>query len=292
MSPEPQNPVPSPDPWAAVSALGTRRFRVGLAAGLALGLIVHGAAAGHGFQLSGWLQLKAFAATVQRDVRDQLKNTFDIEVDEPPEPEPEPEPPPPEPEAEAPEPAPLPELPRDQAPPPDAPEPPPAAAEAGKVLTAEPDPNEPLDLTGDVGFVTGSGDRYVGGVTAPKGESKKPVYDRGARPDGVVGGTGKTPAPVYKGPDLSRPANFKGTFNNCGFPPEADVEQINYMRVPILVSINPDGTPSKVTTLKEVGFGFGQRAQRCAMSKRYEVALDRAGKPIPSTVQISVTFTR
>jgi hypothetical protein len=70
------------------------------------------------------------------------------------------------------------------------------------------------------------------------------------------------------------------------------VEQINYMRVPILVSVSADGTASKVTALKEVGFGFGQRAQRCAMVARYEAALDKAGKPVPSTVQISITFTR
>src|SRR5690606_14292640 len=138
------------------------------------------------------------------------------------------------------------------------------AAEAGKVLTAEPDPNEPLDLTGDVGFLTGSGERYVGGVTAAQGRSKKAVYDQKARPDGVLGGKGKQPVKVTPKKDLSRPPMVldKAALTRCPFPPEADVEQINYMRVPTVVTIGADGKPQSVAILNDPGYGFGRNARR------------------------------
>ena len=277
----------APDPLAAVLALGRGTHLVGLAVGLAVGLIVHGAAAGHGYQLSGWLEVKAFAADVRRNVADKLKRKIDVDLErEEREPEPEPEPEPVE------EPEPPPKPPDAPKPPPDAPPPPPAAAEAAKVLTAEPDPDEPLDLT-DTTFVSGSGERYVGGITASTGKSKRAVYDQNARPDGEVGGTGKKPAPVYQGPDLSAPIQVNvSALTNCGFPPEADVEQINFMKVPITLVVGPDGRAQSVTILEDVGHGFGRRAKRCAMRAKHRPAADRSGKPITSTIRVNVRFTR
>src|SRR5690606_37250202 len=168
---------------------------------------------------------------------------------------------------------------------PDAPiAPPPPAAQAGKVLTAEPEPEEPLDLTGNT-FVTGTGDRYVGGVTASTGTGKKPTYDRRASPQGVEGGRGTTPAPAYRGPDVSRQARYTGgRLRNCGFPPEADVAQINQMKIVIVVTVGPDGKPTAVSALNDPGYGFVSRARRCALADRFEPALSRTGKPIASTV--------
>ncbi len=99
--------------------------------------------------------------------------------------------------------------------------PPPAPAEAGKVLTADPDPDAPVDLTGE-GFVTGEGE-FKGGITANTGTAQKAVRDLSAKPGGVPGGTGAAPAPATRAPeqDQSRAASPVGTsWSDCGFPAE------------------------------------------------------------------------
>ncbi|HWL86079.1 MAG TPA: hypothetical protein VNO21_09775, partial [Polyangiaceae bacterium] len=126
------------EPLSRVLDLGNKASMT-IAVALLLASIAHGAAAARAAFSS--LELFRFAQAVQDRVAQQLATeTYDIDVPKPP------EPPPPEPE---PEPA--------KAPPPPShakePPPPPAAAQAGAVLTKEPDPNEPVDLTN--GFVTG-----------------------------------------------------------------------------------------------------------------------------------------
>ncbi len=200
----------------------------------------------------------------------------------PPEPPPAPEPPQPEPAAPPPPKAPKP----DKTPPP-----PPAAAQAGKVLTAKED--EPLDLTGNT-IVTGNAETYAGGVTASKGTSTAPVYDRNARPTGVVGGKGTADAPAV---DLTRAAAPASKDWNCShlFPPEADAEDINQATVSIVVSVRPNGTPESITVLRATppNVGFERAARSCALMQRYTAAVDRGGQPAGGkTAPFTVRFTR
>ena len=190
------------DPFGPIQALGRREMRIGIALGLLGALLAHGALAARG--LSALIDLQNFAALVQEDVAERLRTTIDIDVPPPP-----PPPPAPEPEATAPAPEPTtpPPPPENTPPPKETPPPAPAAAQAGKVLTAEPDPDAPVDLT-DQGFVTGNGDRYAGGTTATNGTSQTAVRNPNARAGGTPGGTGTAPsqAPPPPAKDLSRPA--------------------------------------------------------------------------------------
>jgi protein TonB len=161
-------------------------------------------------------------------------------------------------------------------------------------LTSEPTPDDgPVDLTG-WGIVTGESERYAGGVTTSKGTSKTAVRERGGIQGGVPGGTGTAPAPPPKPTqDLSKPPGLtEGSWNNCGFPPEADMEQINYATVSIAVTVGADGSPKSVNVLKDPGHGFGRLARQCAMRKRYRAGLDASGTAVVKTVQFSVRFTR
>ena len=272
-----------PDPLAKVRALGERQNRYGMTVGLALALSVHGAGAARGF--TSLIDMGAFAALVQSMVRDDIRATYAVEMapEKPPPPPPE-EPPPPEPEAQ-------PKAANRSAP---AEATPPPPAQAGKVLTAAPDPDAPLDLTGD-GFVTGDGDRYVGGVTSAKGTSTTAVHQTQTKIGGKIGntGSGKTDTAATK-VDLSRPpVPTDTTWNDCGFPPEADTDQINYMRVRIMVTVGMDGRAQKVSVLNDPGHGFGRQAQQCAFRKSFSVALNSDGKPVVSTTPpFGVTFTR
>ena len=272
-----------PDPLAPILSLGNREVRVGLTLGIIGALLLH---TGVAIQAAATLgDVHAFAVLVRADVRERLQAQVDVDLSEPPPPPPPPEAPPePEPEPRAPPP------PHAAAPPTAAP-PPPAAAEAGKVLTQDPDPNEPVDLTNSI--VTGTGDRYAGGVTASNGTSTNAVRDLRAQPDGV----GKAPAPgpvaPPSGPDLSRAAGPMGAAWNCEFPAEADVEGIDSAVVQLTVVVGPDGHAKSVTVLKDPGFGFGQSARSCAFRKQFNVALDRAGTAITmSTAPFTVRFTR
>jgi protein TonB len=156
------------------------------------------------------------------------------------------------------------------------------------VLTAEPTPDEPLDLTGDA-FVQGNADYYAGGITAAKGTSTQAVRNQGARADGVVGGTGTAPASAV---DRSRPAGTPEKNWDCPFPAEAELEQINYQQVRVAVTVSPEGKALDVKVIGDTGFGFGRAAQRCALRKAFIPALDRGGNPITATIPIVVTFVR
>ena len=90
------------------------------------------------------------------------------------------EPPPPPPaETAQPEPAPPVKATPREAPPPAA-----APAQAAKVLTQEPDPNEPVDLTGNT-IVQGNADSYAGGTTAANGTSTRAVRNIATSPTGT-----------------------------------------------------------------------------------------------------------
>jgi periplasmic protein TonB len=278
------------DPWQAIFALGRSRLQGALGLCGVLGVLAHAAIAHQGYDLGERRQLEAFSASVSKVVRERLKRTLDIELEK--------EKPPPEPERpQEPEPEPEPQPVKAPPPPPPAgekaPPPPPPPAEAAKILAAAPNPDEPLDLTGDVGFVTGTGERFVGGVTATTGTGKKAVYGQTAK-DGVEGGTGKpqpTP-PAYVGPDLSRPAGLSPSFRKPPFPPEADVAQINNAQVPLVFTVNPDGTASNVTVLSDPGYGFGAQAKRAVLANKFQPTLNKAGKPVVGTMKLTITFRR
>jgi len=271
----------SADPLAPILSLGDREVRVGLVVGIIGALFLHTAV---GVQAASTLgDVHAFAVLVRAQVIERSQAQVDVDLSEPPPPPPEPIPEP-EPEQKAPPPVPA-AAPTTAAPPP-------AAAEAGKVLTQEPDPNEPVDLTAD-GFVSGTGDRFAGGVTAANGTATNAVRDLRAAPDGV--GKAPPPGPVAPpGPDLSRPAApLAGSWNDCEFPAEADVEGIDSAVVQLTVTVGPNGRAKSVTVLKDPGFGFGQSARTCAFRKQFNAALDRAGTAITmSTPPFTVRFTR
>src|SRR5690606_29182812 len=133
-----------------------------------------------------------------------------------------------------------------------------------------------------------------GGVTASAGTGQKPTRNSGAAVNGVEGGKGTAAAPAYQGVDLSRPAKWVGgRLQNCGFPTEADTAQINYMKLGIVVTIDASGKAVSVaSTGGDPGYGFFERARRCALLDKYEPALDKSGKPIPTTLKMTVKFTR
>ncbi|MCC6214571.1 MAG: energy transducer TonB [Polyangiaceae bacterium] len=277
------------EPFAAVLSLGDRSASIGARVGLLLAVALHGAIAGQA--AAQLLELGAFARSLRGAVIESLAYTVDITQDEAKKPEPPPPEPPPEPPVpEAPAPVAQPAAPREAA------AAPPAPAEAGKVLTADPDPTEPVDLT-DPGFVQGTGDRYAGGTTTSEGTSKTAVTDPGARKDGVPGGTGKAaPAPpAAPAKDLSRapaPLGAAGGWD-CGFPPEADAEQIDFARVQIAVTVGPDGRAKSVSVLSDPGHGFGRHARQCALRKSYSPGLDRSGQPATQTTPpFTIRFRR
>lgn len=275
------------DPVERVLDLESRTgMPVALAGVLAVGLHVGLAAAMVTMML--FAEIVAFNRAVHGVVTERLAQTYDIDTSEPePEPakpEPEPEPAKPEPEAAKPDPAPEPAVKA---------EPPPAAAQAGAVITQEPDPNEPVDLTGNT-FVTGTGDSYAGGTTQAGGTSKTAVYSKAARAIGVPGGTGTATTPAAQGPDRSRPARLSGSgdWNDCPFPPEADAEQIDDAYVTIQVTVRGDGRAESASLLVDPGHGFGRSARKCAMQKRWEPALDRSGAPVATTWKGRIHFQR
>jgi protein TonB len=200
-----------------------------------------------------------------------ITQEIDVQVETPPPPPP--EPPKPEEKQEAPRPVAR-----------EAPPPPPA--QAGKVLTREADPNEPVDLTGDT-IVTGNAEGYVGGVTASNGTSKTAV--REAAPTATQAPASAAPP----APDKSRQAKLAGGSDwDCPFPEEADALQIDDAHVTIQVEVRPDGSPANVTVSSDPGHGFARMARTCALGKHFEAAADRDGHPIDSTMTVRIHFTR
>jgi protein TonB len=197
-------------------------------------------------------------------------------------------------EAPPPPPAPVAESKPEPAPPPARAvphEPPPPPAQAAKVLTQEPDPNEPVDLTGNT-IVQGNADAYAGGFTTKNGTNANAARAIPS-PTGVPGGTGAVQAPP-PGPDRSRAASLAGSRDwNAPFPAEADTVQIDEAYVTLQIDVRADGTPAAVRILSDPGNGFGREARRYAMTQRYAPALDREGNPVPGTIgPIRVHFSR
>lgn len=269
------------DPFARVLDTGSRIPGEALIAGA---ILLHVALGAGAIAVGLYEDIHAWQRGI-RDVVSYALSQYEMDVvKETPPPPPEPEKPP-EPEPE-------------KAPPPPTPqnEPPPPPTEAAKVLTQEPKPDEPVDLTGNT-FVTGNADSFKGGQSSTQGKGDKPVYNPAATNTGVVGGTGTTPAAPPPPPkdDKSRAAGLLGSsdWNDCPFPGEADAEQIDRQAVLIKVHVKPDGSPESVEVVQDPGHGFGREARKCAMRKKYAPGLDPNGNPIASiTKPFRVRFER
>ncbi|HTQ06586.1 MAG TPA: hypothetical protein VMI54_22155 [Polyangiaceae bacterium] len=286
-APHPPPAVAEPEsrePFAPVLRLGQRDHLVIVGAFL-LALAAHGMAGEP--VLRSFPYLVDLTRAVRKSMKDRLHSQIDVEVEKPPPPPP---PPPPTPEKE-PEPPPPPVAHAAPPPPQEEPAKPPAAAEAGKVLTSEPDPDEPVDLTGD-GFVTGNGDHFAGGVTASRGTAKTAVRSVAAAPTGT--GTGTHVAAPAPSVNLSRAAGpGTSSWADCGFPPEADAEGINFRLVKLIVTVKTDGHARSVTVVSDPGYGFAAWARQCAFRKTFTVALNAAGEPVEqTTAPFNVRFER
>lgn len=223
-------------------------------------------------------------------VHDFFWRVYDVEI---PKDKVKPEEKPPEPEA-APEPAPAP-TPAPKAPAPKDDDPykniPPAPAQAAKVLTQKDDPDEPQDLTGNT-VVTGEGSATYGQQSAA-GKGDTPTMARNASLQGTPGGKGTAGPVAPPGPDLSRPVGLIGGATwSCPFPPEADAEQIDQAVVTVQVTVRPDGSALSATVVSDPGHGFGRAARICALARRYQPALDRAGTAVLSSNAVNVRFSR
>jgi protein TonB len=274
--------VSDEDPLGRILEVGSKSGRTGLLIGLLSALIIHGAGARQAYLLT--TGVGEWASALRAAIHDHLWTTYEVEVPAPPAP-----PPPAEEKPDEPVKAPRPPAAAKAAPA----EPPPAAAQAGKVLTREAAPDEPVDLTGNA-FVTGNADTYAGGVTASTGTDTRAVRDPNATGDGVRGGKGTTKnAPAEEAADLSSgPALPPGGSWSCPFPPEADTDQIDFQIVPILVTIGPDGSVLSAKVMTDPGHGFGRAARECALRQRLVPARDRQGRPIAATAPLNVKFTR
>src|SRR5690606_38821441 len=148
----------------------------------------------------------------------------------------------------------------------------------------------------DMGFVTGTGDRYAGGVTASTGTSKTAVRNTNARADGKIGGTGTGPARPPAPPPVDRsrsPRPESMSWESCGFPAEAEMEQIDHAVATIVATVGSDGVAKSVTVVSDPGFGFGRLAKSCAMRRRWIPGLDAHGRPVTKTSPpVRIRFSR
>lgn len=281
------------DPLARVISLGDRAARTGAIIGLFLALSTHGYASARA--MLALFDMQHAVGEIRHGLHEFFWTEYDIDLTPKDQDKPKEEEKPPEPEPQAP-PEPVPQAPKEKAPEKDPyEEPPPAPAQAAKVLTQEPDPDEPVDMTGQ-GFVTGDGSGPGFGMVSAAGTAKTPTFDRNASLSGKEGGkgTGQGGPPPPQGPDLSKAAGLVGSSAwDCPFPPEADAEQIDQAVVSIIVTVRTDGTPQSVKVVSDPGTGFGRAARLCALARRYTPALDRTGTPMVSaTPPIRVRFTR
>jgi len=171
-------------------------------------------------------------------------------------------PPPPE---EPPEPPPPPKRPR-----------PTASAEAGKVVAAVPNPNQPVDLTSFT-MPVGTSDAYAGGFTAPSGTSAVAV-----------------PTPVVARPSgKARAASPARRDWSCPWPEEEQSSDLHDASVRIRIRVSEDGRATGVDVLASPKDSFAEAARGCALSEPFRPELDDAGHPVAGiTPPISVHFVR
>ena len=157
-------------------------------------------------------------------------------------------------------------------------------AQAARVVAQEPEPNAPVDLSGDT-FVTGTATAYAGGATASSGTSASPVDQLSA--------PGASQTFHHTGPVLSRPVTLAGGEWQCPWPHEAEQEQIDEQTVTLRATVAADGHALSVDVLVDPGYGFAAAARACAILTRFTPALDPSGRPTGAkSPPIRVRFTR
>lgn len=274
------------DPLAGVLMLGPRIPVAVMVFAAVLAVSVHAGAAVGAVQAAVLHAFASWARDVKSTVSNRLAQTYDVDFLKPVEKPAEPPPPPP-PEEKAP-PPPVVKAPKDEPPPP-----PPAAADAAKVLTAEPAKDEPVDLT-DKGFISGTADTAVGGVTQIGGTAKVATNNVAAVATGTPGGTGAAGAPPAVKVDRSRGARIANLDNltRCPFPAEADAEQVDEAAVSIEIRVSTDGRAENVAITRDPGHGFGREARKCALREKYMPALNVDGTAIPGVYKVNFRFSR
>ena len=258
----------SPAPLSRVFELGSQGRHTRSAVGALTTILAHGGIAAVIFWCG---DLSALSAPLEVE-------EFNIER------EPEPALPAAEPPAPPPLPAALPSHP--------APPGPSEPAQAGALLTQEPEETEPDDPYDDT-FVTGDNDSYAGGMTANLGKSIAAVYGL-ASLGGNPGGAASAEPPKPEPPDLSRPPTFgNNSMWDCGFPWEADRDRIDHAVAQVAVTVKADGTATSVDIVFDPGHGFGRVAKSCAMKQHFDAGLDHDGHPITATTRpFAVRFNR
>lgn len=280
---------PAADPLAGVLSLGPRIPLAVMTAAAVLAITVHAGAAAGAVQAAVLHAFASWARDVHGQVSSRLAQTYDIDLVKPVEKVDEPPPPPPPVEEEKEPPKPLVKEPPKDEPPPA----PPAAADAAKVLMAEPAKDEPVDLTNNT-FLNGNAETAVGGTTQIGGTAKVATNNVAAVATGVPGGTGTAPAPPAPRVDRSRPAQImnKSNLERCPFPAEADAEQVDEAAVGIEVKVGVDGRAESVAVTRDPGHGFGREARKCALREKYSPALSVEGVAIPGVYRVNFRFSR
>jgi len=273
------------DPLAGVLTLGPRIPVAVMVFAAVLAVSVHAGAAVGAVQAAVLHAFASWARDVKSTVSNRLAQTYDVDFLKPVEKPAEPPPPPPEEKAPPP---PVVKAPKDEPPPP-----PPAAADAAKVLTAEPAKDEPVDLT-DKGFISGTADTAVGGVTQIGGTAKVATNSVAAVATGTPGGTGAAGAPPAVKVDRSRNARIANLDNltRCPFPAEADAEQVDEAAVSIEIRVSADGRAESVAITRDPGHGFGREARKCALREKYMPAMNVDGASIPGVYKVNFRFSR
>jgi periplasmic protein TonB len=261
--------VRSPEESIASIILGPVRTRPpGILAGAVLATVVlHGAAGVLAWR--AWPSKPAPVPQAAPKPTIKVEHVVDLNPPAPPPPAPAPAP------RVARAPAPV------KAPPRDAPPSPPPAEPAQAAAVVAVDAAEaPLDFTG-FDIVSGSSERYAGGVTASNGRSTKAVPGSAAEASG--------PASPGKARSVQLPARSW----SCPWPREADALRIDEQTVVLRVVVTPEGRVTSAELLSDPGHGFGQAALACAREVRFDAALDAEGRPyLAASPPIRVRFTR
>jgi protein TonB len=79
---------------------------------------------------------------------------------------------------------------------------------------------------------------------------------------------------------------------DCPFPEEAEQADIDDAVVGLDVHVAADGSVTSTRVLSDPGHGFARQARRCALAKRWQPGLDRAGRPTAQSVLVNVRFVR
>lgn len=147
-------------------------------------------------------------------------------------------------------------------------------------------------------FASGAAKDATFGLVAGDGQGTDPTMDGRASLGG--GGRGRGVSGAAKGGgkgrrDKSRTASAMGGFTDeCDFPREANDANINRAVVTVVVTVEPDGRPSKVVVQEDPGHGFGAAARSCALyTLMYATARDAEGRAIRGdTPPTRIRFSR